>query len=153
MKKYTLRYGGFLIYFPFCPLFAHRPSYSPIWLMINCVIHCSRERKQHIITAWPVTDVNAHLTRRFTLTWRRWGPVPGKAATSATAAMCSEWAEQWSISQREAERGGRGRGETQREYVWGDEQTLWKCFSSKYACCWWLWRISREFSTILCYFI
>lgn len=126
--------GAILIYFSFCSLHARCQSSLTVRLIMS-----SGKKKGEllIITAWPATDVSVHLIRQFAFTCLCWGPVPGRAVTSTTAAMCFEWAEHWSVSQRGIEREGERKRtsrsrervrniymEREREHDWGDKQLI-----------------------------
>lgn len=60
-------------------------------------------KEPYVITVWPAADVSVHLIHWVHVHVAAGGLVPGRAVTSAGAAMCSEWAERRSISQRERE--------------------------------------------------
>lgn len=50
-------------------------------------------KEPYVITVGPAADVSVHLIHWVHVHVAAGGPVPGKAVTSASAAMCSEWAE------------------------------------------------------------
>lgn len=70
-----------------------------------------------------------YLKRWFTFTYGCWGPVPGKAVTSVTAAMCSEWAEPFTERGRETGREKQG----ERAWMWREASPV-KIFIIRGAC-------------------
>lgn len=103
---------SYLQYFSFCSFFAWCQKISPL---LSYHLAKGTEYNHSMAGGW--RQCTFYSLIRFTFTCCCWGLVPGKAVTSTTAAMCFEWAEHWSISQRERGKAKESRsGEREREW-------------------------------------